>query len=69
MLHGYMTLVGGRFLVFLRLFCALFSHTVLPNLGVIRTLIDADAMGFNLASIQRCTAITCVAQGEVVGRR
>jgi hypothetical protein len=69
MLHRNMTIIRRRFLVLLWFLGAFAPHAVLPDLRVIRPFIGADTVGFDLAGVQRCTAITCIAQGKVVGRR
>lgn len=66
MLHRDMAVVSGRFLVLLRFFCAFASHAVLPDLRLVGPFIGADTVGFDLASVQCCTAIACIAQSEVI---
>ena len=66
MLNRDMALVSRCFLMLLRFFCTFASHTVLPDLRLIRPFIGADTVGFDLASVQRCTTIACIAQSEVI---
>jgi hypothetical protein len=63
------TLISRRFFVLLRLFCAFASHAVLPYLGLVGSFVGADAVRFNLAGVQRCATVVCIAQSEVVRRR